>query len=293
MNQLMLSSNLNVIESEIKMYKESMGRSIWEIGRRLNHVKEQDLMHGEFIDWLNTVGIERRKASRMMRIAKELPENETTLSHLGLSALDLIASLPEDTRTTPHLLSNGDVKTPIDMTVKELKEVKNNESHVTKGGNMRPPNTKESAVSTEPPVQREQDKLRIETLEHELTSIQARFNQINKQYEDVLLREVESKEKADQLDQLKNHINYNKSELGKIESQVASTLNLTEFKREVDTLLIKISPLRYQLDFHLVEGNINYRQQYTDIVNVVNDWCQDMHSLLNQPAIIEAEYTEY
>lgn len=293
MNELLLSSNLQVIESEIKMFKESMGRSIWEIGRRLNHVKEQDLMHGEFIDWLNTVGIERRKASRMMRIAKELPENETTLSHLGLSALDIIASLPEDTRTTPHLLSNGDVKTPIDMTVKELKEVKSNGANVMNGNNMHPPNTKEPAERAQPLVQREQDKLRIETLEHELTSIQARFSQINKQYEDVLLREDESKEKADQLDQLKNHIDYNKSELGKIESQVASALNLTELKREIDTLLMKVSPIRYQTDFKIIGNNTDLHQQYTSIVSKVDEWCRDMYKILNQPEIIEAEYVEY
>ncbi|MFL2140900.1 DUF3102 domain-containing protein [Ruoffia sp. FAM 26254] len=286
MNQLMLSSNLNVIESEIKMFKESMGRSIWEIGRRLNHVKEQDLMHGEFIDWLNTVGIERRKASRMMRIAKELPENETTLSHLGLSALDLIASLPEESRHTPAMTRSGAIKPPIDMTVRELKEMRSGLNTESEPG-------KPTQEVIQPPRQREQDRLHIETLEYELESMKMRFAQVNQQYEDVLQREEESKEKADQLDTLKRELNQNKTELGKIESQIASTLDLHDLKRTVDTLLITISPMKYHSTFKASSNNMDLHQKFEEIVTSVSQWCEDMYGLLHKSNIIEADFEEY
>ncbi|MFI3886324.1 DUF3102 domain-containing protein [Streptococcus parauberis] len=71
------------------------GQSIWGIGRRLNHVKENDLAHGEFTEWVeNKIGIHYREANRMMTVAKQIP-NLTTLSDLGSSALYLIATLPE------------------------------------------------------------------------------------------------------------------------------------------------------------------------------------------------------
>ena len=94
MQEIQLSNNLKQIELEINWHKENAGKSIWEIGRRLNHVKENDLAHGQLGEWLNKVGINYRKANRMMTVAKQLP-NLTTLSHLGDSALYLIATLPD------------------------------------------------------------------------------------------------------------------------------------------------------------------------------------------------------
>lgn len=95
MNELALSNNLSQIELEINHHKQIAGQSIWEIGRRLNHVKENDLAHGEFTEWVERQGIHIREAQRMMKIAKELP-NTTTLSYFGTTALHLIASLPEE-----------------------------------------------------------------------------------------------------------------------------------------------------------------------------------------------------
>ena len=65
---------------------------------RLNQVKENDLAHGQFGKWLDGVQINQSTANKMMKIVKELP-NSYTYTNLGLTALDLIATLPEpDTR---------------------------------------------------------------------------------------------------------------------------------------------------------------------------------------------------
>ena len=79
MNEITLSNNLSQIELEISHHKHIAGQSIWEIGRRLNHVKENNLTHGEFGGWLDKIGIHYREANRMMTVAKQLP-NVTTLS---------------------------------------------------------------------------------------------------------------------------------------------------------------------------------------------------------------------
>ena len=115
MQEIALSNNLSQIELEISHHKQIAGQSIWEIGRRLNHVKENDLAHGQFTDWVESQGIHIREAQRMMKVASELP-NTTTLSHLGTTALHLIATLPEEERKHQiNRLEQGD-----SLTVREL-----------------------------------------------------------------------------------------------------------------------------------------------------------------------------
>lgn len=119
MQEITLSNNLAQIELEISHHKQIAGQSIWEIGRRLNHVKEHDLAHGEFIQWLKKINIERTEAHRMMKVAEQLPD-VATLQHLGTTALHLIATLPDDQkREQLERIENGD-----NPTVRELQEIK-------------------------------------------------------------------------------------------------------------------------------------------------------------------------
>lgn len=97
MNEIALSSDINVITAEINSYKQIAGQSIWEIGRRLNYVKDNDLAHGEFMNWLESININYRVANKFMNIAKELP-NMTTSSNLSYEALYLITTLPEENK---------------------------------------------------------------------------------------------------------------------------------------------------------------------------------------------------
>ena len=52
MNEIALSLDINVITAQIKSYEEAGNYLIWEIGRRLNFVKENNLAHGNFSIWL-------------------------------------------------------------------------------------------------------------------------------------------------------------------------------------------------------------------------------------------------
>ncbi|MGX0433046.1 DUF3102 domain-containing protein [Staphylococcus hominis] len=122
MNELQLSNDLTTIETEIKSYQNIAGQSIFEIGRRLKHVKENDLVHGEFGKWLENMNFNHSTANKMMRVSEKL--NSYTYTNLGLNALDMIATLPEPERTKEHTTSKGEVKTPDEMTVRELRELK-------------------------------------------------------------------------------------------------------------------------------------------------------------------------
>lgn len=119
MNEITLSDNLQQIELEINHHKNIAGQSIWEIGRRLNHVKENDLAHGEFINWLKKIEISHSQAKKMMKISNEFP-NGSTSNYLGTEALYLIATLPEEEKQAQlEKVEKGD-----NPTVRELQEVK-------------------------------------------------------------------------------------------------------------------------------------------------------------------------
>ena len=58
-----------------------------------------------------------------MKIANELG-NEWTSTHLGATALYLVATMPPEERNKPQQLNSGETKKPDEMTVRELREVK-------------------------------------------------------------------------------------------------------------------------------------------------------------------------
>ncbi|HEQ3529115.1 TPA: DUF3102 domain-containing protein [Bacillus cereus] len=131
MNEVItLSTDINVITAEIKSYQQIAGQSIFEIGMRLKHVKENDLVHGEWTRWLETIGMQPRNAQRLMQVTMEFEGNTNALSHLGFTKLLQITQLPEsvdkqrfieEVHTIP---TTGEEKTVKNMTTREFEAVK-------------------------------------------------------------------------------------------------------------------------------------------------------------------------
>ncbi|WP_276913146.1 DUF3102 domain-containing protein [Aneurinibacillus aneurinilyticus] len=121
-----LSSDINVITAEINSYKQIAGNAIFEIGRRLKHVKENDLAHGEYIAWLRSIDMDKSQAAKFVKVYETFESEKVgTYTHLGLRALYEIATLPPEAREQAHTIpSTGEVKTVDEMTVRELREVK-------------------------------------------------------------------------------------------------------------------------------------------------------------------------
>lgn len=123
-----LSTDINVITAEIKSYQQIAGQSIFEIGMRLKHVKENDLVHGEWIDWIEKhCNFSRMQANRFIQ-AYEQFQNVTT--SLQTSKIFELIQLPLEVNRQqfiekPHTIpSTGEEKTVDEMTVRELREVK-------------------------------------------------------------------------------------------------------------------------------------------------------------------------
>ncbi|MGG1864089.1 DUF3102 domain-containing protein [Bacillus safensis] len=118
-----------MITAEINSYKQVAGQAIFEIGRRLKHVKENDLVHGEWEKWLSKhIHFTDRQARRFIQIAEEFKTDDVV--RFGSSKLFEIIQIsgelsPREFIDSSHEIpSTGVTKTVDEMTVRELREVK-------------------------------------------------------------------------------------------------------------------------------------------------------------------------
>lgn len=129
---------LQKVTDEILAYRAQESKAIFEIGKRLKHVKENDLVHGEWLNWLETIDIKPRTAQRYIKVYERLG-NTPTLSHLSPSKLFELLSLPKDVKPEEfvkkeHFIkSNNRTKTVEEMTVREVKEVVKKHKNQVKG----------------------------------------------------------------------------------------------------------------------------------------------------------------
>ena len=295
MNEIALSDNLAQIELEISHHKQIAGQSIWEIGRRLNHVKENDLAHGQFGEWLNKVGLNYREANRMMTVAKKLP-NVTTLSDLGSSALYLIATLPEEEKQEQiEKIEQGD--TP---TVRELQEVKrrlklkDQALEAVKGELERVKQTK----TTEKVIEKEvipQDYQATQDLNKQLLGKnQDLADELDSVKRSLRLKtasyEMLEKETSEAI-ALKESIEHLRADKEKLENSVSNIFTLSNLVSEFEDFFDnKMAPLRFKT---LVQGIGKDAQieKLRDILTLTENWLEEMNKIVpeNGRTIIEGE----
>lgn len=295
MQEIALSNNLSQIELEINHHKQIAGQSIWEIGRRLNHVKENDLAHGQFMEWLKEIEFSQTVANQFMKVAKELP-NSVTSQNLGINALYLIATLPEEEKQEQiEKIEQGE-----SPTVRELQEVKrrlklkDQALEAVKGELERVKQTK----TTEKVIEKEiipQDYQATQDLNKQLLDKNKDLaDELESVKRSLRLKEASyemlEKETSEAL-ALKESIEHLRADKEKLENSVTNIFNLSKLVTKFENFFDEeMAPLRFKT---LIQGIGKDAQieKLRDILTLTENWLEEMNKIVpeNGRTIIEGE----
>lgn len=302
MQEITLSNNLAQIELEINHHKQIAGQSIWEIGRRLNHVKEHDLTHGEFMNWLKRIDLNWAEANRMMKVAKELP-NYSTLSNLGSTALYLIATLPDDQKQEQiERIEEGD-----NPTVRELQDLRR-QLNLSKADNkiLQEKNERladqalkglEKKTVTKEVVKEVVPDDYTATKQLNNTLLEKNKNLVDEL--DSVKRSLKLKEASYQLLEketseaiaLKDSLEHLKADKQKLEASVANVFELSNLAAEFETFFDeKMAPLRFKA---LIQGAGKEIQidKIRQLLTLTENWLSEMNKVVPEKGrtIVEGE----
>ncbi len=304
MNELALSNNLAQIELEINHHKQIAGQSIWEIGRRLNHVKKHDLTHGQFTSWIEKQGLHYREANRMMTIARQLP-NVTTLSDLGTSALYLIATLPDDQKQEQlNRIEEGD-----NPTVRELQELRR-QLNMSKADNeeLRQKNEQlaeqalakfETKIVTKEVAPQDYDSTKSlnktlmeknKELKSDLESLEERNKFVESQYQSLLKEREKVDANSKKYEELTEAIQQSKVQLNDVQKKMSDYKDILEIVRSGDDLLTKMSGLIYKDEEKFRQADHVIGLEIDSLVNRMQLLINDLSQMRGAATIIEGEF---
>ena len=301
LNEITLSNNLSQIELEISHHKQIAGQSIWEIGRRLNHVKENDLTHGEFTNWVENQGIHIREAQRMMKVASELP-NTTTLSHLGTTALHLIATLPEQEKEE-QIKRIEDGETP---TVRELQEVKmklklsqqanqllRDENEKIKSSKVEVKETIKEVIPDDYKATQDLNKQLLEKnkeLSKTVKAMEERSEFIEKQLADTLAQREEVDKKSSQYDELTRAIEESQGQLNSVQKQISAYKNITSLLQKGNDFLASMGGLIYADEEKVLRADGIIRNEFDSFISRGLRFFNDLNDIRKESNILEGEF---
>lgn len=308
MDELQLSNDLTTIETEIKSYQNIAGQSIFEIGRRLKHVKENDLAHGEFGKWLEKVNLNQRVAQQMIKIY-DTPELKTRMSsNLGMQALYEIATLPEPERTKEHTTSSGETKTPDEMTVRELRELKKqlkqrDEQNAQLQSQVEQAQRSESIArkkledeqNREPeviekyiePEDYQQTKNALDQSRHQQKLIQQRNEKLEKDIKEMEKRRDEISEKSQKYDELNKAINDMNAKLNNGQQKLKAQKEIYDLVKGSEKVIREVAPLCYLAFSKDIIDNDYARKPIEKIIDDLTDMSNRLKKQLKKGDVID------
>ncbi|WP_288528721.1 hypothetical protein [uncultured Secundilactobacillus sp.] len=295
-----LSSDINQLAAEIQGYQVVGGQAIFEIGRRLQWVKENDLTHGQFIPWLKKMGMERTFAKRAMKIAREFSDSKgAALNHLGVSILYELATLPEEEREAEHVTKGGAMKKPEEMSWRELQDLKkqlkqahqDNEELHNKVQRLQNQPVKEVTKTVEvAPEDYHQLKHDNEALNQTLSQLQSQLTMqrhvsegMHEELERLGNLELEGQKEQQRFRELKAKTEQLDEKIEWQTSQLARVKELSSFCKQANELLDDLGIIVGRLDTTIIPEGAPVLLSLTEIADKCSDFGGNLRQQLDQP----------
>lgn len=308
MNDLDLSSNLPQIEFEINHYQKQGSEAIFEIGRRLKHVKENKLQYGEFGEWLNQIGIDPTFAKRSMKISSELNKDSAHVHQLGIRALSQIVSIPEEHREEKQKTSSGEMKTPYEMTNKEREEFKRqlkkrDEQNAQLQSQVEQAQRSESIArkqleeveNREPevierymePDDYQETKNALAQSRHHQKLIEQRNQKLEKDIEEMKQRRDEVSEKSQKYDELNKALGDMNRKLDDGQRRLKAQKEVYDLVKKGEELIKEIAPMTYFIHDEYILNNEYAVKPIKKIADDLLDLSKKLNKQLNKGEIID------
>ena len=309
MNELQLSNDLTTLETEIKSYQNIAGQSIFEIGRRLKHVKENDLAHGEFGSFLKSVGLTKSQSDRFVKIYSEHSQGKLPdVGNIGMSIVYEISTLPEPERTKEHTTSKGEVKTPDEMTVRELRELKKQlkqrdeqnaqlQSQVEQAQRSEEIAKKqlEDAESREPeviekymePEDYQETKNALAQSRHQQKLIEQRNEKLEKDIKAMEQRRDETNEKSEKYDELNKALGDMNRKLDDGQRRLKAQKEVYDLVKKGEELIKEIAPMTYFIHDEYILSNEYAIKPIKKIADDLLDLSQKLNKQISKGDVID------
>lgn len=301
MNELVLSDNLNQIELEINYHKKLAGESIWEIGRRLNHVKENDLAHGQFMKWLEKIEFSQTVANQFMRVAKELP-NSVTSQNLGINVLYLLASLPKEAREEQiQRIEDGEsptVRQLRDVTKKlklsqQANELLRGENEALKTSKVEVREIIKEVVPDDYGATRELNKrllVKNQELSDSVKAMEERSEFINNKLNEMMAQRAEADKKSAQYDELTRAIEESQGQLNSVQKQISAYKNITSLLQKGNNFLASMGGLIYADEKNVLKADGIVRDEFDSFISRGLRFFNDLNDIRKESNILEGEF---
>jgi similar to ORF2 from streptococcus thermophilus bacteriophage 7201 len=234
----------------------------------------------------------RGQATKFIKVSDEF-SNDSPVNHLGIKALYSLATIPEEQREEEFETSSGEMKKPIDMTNRELEDLKRqlkqrDEQNAQLQSQVEQAQRSESIArkQLEDEQNREPEVIEREVIKEVVPDeIQQQLEQFKQKFE---RENNNANELRDELQRYRNSFGdpnqaYEEKELTRLERE--SSINAHKISISIQNFIKENSVETYRLDT-VIKANTKSKERLQENVALLKEFTTNLEAMLNGRIVV-------